>query len=550
MNYFEFPVIAAITGTLLVSLVYLYMYVQFRERYIGIWVISWAIYLFRLILFDMFSLVQIVPQAALIYQLLSVCNGLALIVGTYEFIGKRIPKEWFYGALIVTGLSDLFLFYWKFSLFFFALPTACFLGSASIWTGIAFMRKVNIGGIGKYTVGFAFVLLGVHDFDFPFLITEVWFVPWGYLADAFLRFVIAMGTMFMYFEKTRLDLVHKEKYYRLLAENAVDVIFRYKFVPLSGFEYISPAVTEFTGYSPEEYYADFNLALGVVHPDDRKLVKAFFRSGVISHKPLIFRFNRKGQTWIWVELRGAPIYDTMGNLAAFEGIIRDITERRRLEQDISRLDGLHAVGEMAANIAHEIRNPMTTIRGYLQLLGSKKEFFNYREQFELLLHELDRTNCIITEYLSLSKQKYAELRTCQLNKIIEALHPLIQADANASSKDVVLVLGNIPELNLDDKEIRQLILNLARNGLEAMSPGGTLTLRTVSDRDGVVFAVEDQGKGILPHVLEKLGTPFMTSKENGTGLGLPVCYRIVERHRAAIRVETGDRGTTFFVHFK
>lgn len=228
----------------------------------------------------------------------------------------------------------------------------------------------------------------------------------------------------------------------------------------------------------------------------------------------------------------------------------DITERKQLENELVRLERLNLVGEMAAGISHEMRNPMTTVRGFLQILRSKKDCAGYKQYFDLMIEELDRANSIIKEYLSLAKNKAVELRMQNLNNILEALFPLIQADAMVSDKYILLEMGNIPKLLLDQEEIRQLILNLVRNGLEAMSPGGSLTIRTFRDGEEVVIAVRDQGKGIEPDVLEKIGTPFFTTKMNGTGLGLAVCYSIAARHNAAIKVDTGPTGTTFNVQFK
>ncbi|HBS58838.1 MAG TPA: hybrid sensor histidine kinase/response regulator, partial [Firmicutes bacterium] len=102
---------------------------------------------------------------------------------------------------------------------------------------------------------------------------------------------------------------------------------------------------------------------------------------------------------------------------------------------------------------------------------------------------------------------------------------------------------------LNDKEIRQLILNLVRNGLEAMDSGGMLTIETGVNDKGVVLAVRDQGKGIPEEILSKLGTPFFTTKKDGTGLGLAVCYRIASRHGAMIEYETSPEGTDFYIYF-
>ena len=110
-------------------------------------------------------------------------------------------------------------------------------------------------------------------------------------------------------------------------------------------------------------------------------------------------------------------------------------------------------------------------------------------------------------------------------------------------------LADTIDLSLNEKEIRQLILNLVRNGLEAMSHGGNLTIRTFMDNESVILSVQDQGNGIEINVLEKLGTPFFTTKENGTGLGLAVCYSIAARHNAKIEIESNSSGTIFFVRF-
>jgi len=228
----------------------------------------------------------------------------------------------------------------------------------------------------------------------------------------------------------------------------------------------------------------------------------------------------------------------------------DISRRRMFEKEMARLDRLNLVGQMAAGIGHEIRNPLTTVRGFLQLLGDKEEFQKFKDYFELMIEELDRANSIITEFLSLAKNKVVELKPLSLNFVIEKLFPLIQADALVSDKDIIMDLQETKILPLDEEEIRQLILNLVRNGLEAMSVGGKLTIRTFMDCEEAVLTVEDEGSGIEAIDLEKVGTPFFTTKESGTGLGLATCFSISARHNAAISIETSPSGTSFFVRFK
>lgn len=227
----------------------------------------------------------------------------------------------------------------------------------------------------------------------------------------------------------------------------------------------------------------------------------------------------------------------------------DVTDKKQLEQEIMRLDRLSLVGEMAGGIAHEIRNPMTSVRGFLQLLREKQECLNYREYFNLMIDELDRANTIITDYLSLAKKAPEDLQNCNLNTIIRELQPLIESDIHQQQMSLVMELSDIPEFPLNNREIKQLLLNLTRNGLDAMSPGGMLTISTRQIKNQVVLAVRDEGTGIPPQVLEKIGTPFITTKDTGTGLGLAVCYSIVTRHGAKLDVDTSHAGTTFYVRF-
>ncbi|OPX86155.1 MAG: Sporulation kinase E [Pelotomaculum sp. PtaB.Bin104] len=230
--------------------------------------------------------------------------------------------------------------------------------------------------------------------------------------------------------------------------------------------------------------------------------------------------------------------------------LNDITDLKKIENEIARLERMNLIGQMAAGIGHEIRNPMTTVRGFLQIYRKKDSFVEYKDSFDLMIDELDRANSIITEFLSLARNKPVDLKRQNINQILQKLFPLIQADAFDNDKFIELELTETVDLLLDEKEIIQLILNLVRNGLEAMTAGRTLTIRTFLEDNQVVLAVEDQGSGIKPEALDQIGTPFFTTKENGTGLGLSVCYSIVERHNATINIETGSSGTTVFVRFE
>jgi len=241
---------------------------------------------------------------------------------------------------------------------------------------------------------------------------------------------------------------------------------------------------------------------------------------------------------------------SLDNHPCILAIVRDITQRKRVEKEIARLDRLNLIGAMAAGIGHEIRNPLTTVRGFLQMLTGKEECLPHKEYFELMVQELDRANSIISEFLSLAKNKAVDLRIGNLNTIVNMVLPLLEAGAILYDKSVKIDLSEIPDIPLDEKEIRQLVLNLVRNGLDAMPPGGVLTVKTYATDNNVILSVQDQDKGIPPDVADKIGTPFFTTKEYGVGLGLAVCYSIAARHNATIVFDSIPTGTTFAVHFR
>lgn len=228
--------------------------------------------------------------------------------------------------------------------------------------------------------------------------------------------------------------------------------------------------------------------------------------------------------------------------------IRDVSEKKEQEREAARRDRLNLVGEMAAGIAHEIRNPMTTVRGFLQFL--RRRFAGCEEEVDIMMSEIDRANAIISVFLALAKNKATDRTGCDLNQVIKSLYPLIQAEATVAGKKARLELAEPVETMADQNEVRQMILNLSMNGLEAMQPGGTLTLRTGHTNRGAVISVQDEGSGIKPDILEKIGTPFFTTKAEGAGLGLAVCYSIAARHDASIHIATGITGTTISVLFQ
>ena len=307
MDYAFLSIIGSLVGTIPSILAFVYLYFMYRERYICLWIIAWCVFFLRIILFD--SGIIDWKQSIigfLFYQLLFIGCGPIYVWGMYIFIDRQFNKWWIYGAVGASMIGIVF-FLLHYPLLFRVIPPAWFGGIVLMWIGLIFLRYTKLKGIGKYITGIAFIIWGVLTIILPFTIHS--FHVFVALSGGTLRLIIAVGTLLVYFEKTRMELVEKETQYRLFAENAVDIIFRYKLLPEAKFEFISSSVYAVTGYNPEEYYADSELFFNSVHPDDALSVNDYFTASDHPGEPLAFRLFNKNQKIVWVEQKCASTCD-------------------------------------------------------------------------------------------------------------------------------------------------------------------------------------------------------------------------------------------------
>lgn len=231
-------------------------------------------------------------------------------------------------------------------------------------------------------------------------------------------------------------------------------------------------------------------------------------------------------------------------------IYYDITEYENNREKAYKFNRLNLIKQIAAGVAHEIRNPMTVIRGYLQLM-MKELGEDYRNHFSIMLDELDRANSIITNFIALARNNPTQKIEQNLNEIILNSYPLIEEKAAEQGTRVELRLAeNLPAAYLNQQEIKQLLLNLTWNALEAMEKEGCLTITTRALNGKIQLAVSDTGAGIPSDKLGEIFNPFYTTKDSNAGLGLAVCLSIVELYDGTLDVESQvGVGTTFIVTF-
>lgn len=308
--------------------------------------------------------------------------------------------------------------------------------------------------------------------------------------------------------------------------------------------HVNHTYARYLGHPPSEFVGQ-RLTTFFPHYKDETFnwLQAYINVG-ISGKPASFtQFSVHYQRWFSV----SAYSPAKGYVAV---ISKDVTHYLSLKKEVARLDRLNLIGNMAAGLAHEIRNPLTVVKGYLQYLKRKLPSYLY-DQFHLVLEELGRIEEIITVFLSIAKDKPTELAKQDLNQIINGIAPLLQTDALKRGMGIDFKLSpNLPMLFLSEKEIKQLLLNLATNGLAAMKEHGTLTIETAEKDDEIILSITDSGIGIPPKLHQKIFDPFFTTRDEGTGLGLAICASIAERHNALIQVSSEEgKGSCFTIIF-
>jgi two-component system sensor histidine kinase HydH len=228
-------------------------------------------------------------------------------------------------------------------------------------------------------------------------------------------------------------------------------------------------------------------------------------------------------------------------------LLRDLREVRRLEAEVRRREKLAAVGHLAAGVAHEIRNPLSSIRGYAAYFGAKfAPGSEDRQAAEVMVREVDRLNRVISELIEFSRPSDLKRRPVRLPDLAAHAERLTRPDAVARGVTVDLSgATDAPEVLADPDRLSQALLNLCLNAIQAMETGGVMTLATGTAPDGrALVEVADTGPGISPEHRDRIFDPYFTTKPRGTGLGLPLAHKIVAAHGGEIRVSSRPGGGT------
>jgi two-component system, sporulation sensor kinase E len=281
----------------------------------------------------------------------------------------------------------------------------------------------------------------------------------------------------------------------------------------------------------------------------KRYIPKFISTVVEEIKPVMYEVNipHANGNRITLQCTSLPIIIN-GNIAGIIGYGSDVTTLRETEERLRRTEKLSIVGELSASVAHEIRNPLTSLKGFVQLL--QMDDVKHQYYYQIMLDELNRINHIVGELLLLAKPQILKYTNADLQKILKDVISLLSTEASLYN---VQIESFLPEKDIliecEPNQLKQLFINLIKNSIEASQKGGTVSIVLEQTKENnVLITVKDTGCGITKERLEKIGEPFYSSKEKGTGLGLTVSFKIVQSHKGTIRYDSEkNQGTSVHI---
>jgi two-component system, cell cycle sensor histidine kinase and response regulator CckA len=575
MNWLLPATLASMTGSFMLSLVYFYLYTQDRQRYLAIWCISWALYSLRfcfLILALLFGKNKVFDIG---YHEFALVSGMLLVWGVSMFLGRSKSKVWLFSTvlfaswIVVAIVSD-------FDFFSLTAPTFIFLAAVYIWTGIAFLRSHDLQGIGKYLIGWTFIVWGIHKGDYPFLRDITWFAPWGYSLGESLAVTAAIAMLLIYFEKVKTELLKNE--YKLkeseqFIHNILETVDEGFIVVDRDMKILSAnrAYLNTVGMALENAVGRhcYKLTHHVNKPcftiGEDCSVRRAFETGK-PHTAIHIHHDGVGGN-VYVETKAYPLYDGSGSIVSAIETISDITEKKGLEAQLYHAQKMEAIGTLAGGIAHDFNNILAVIIGYGSMLQMKMNSDDpLRLNVDHIMESSKRAAQLTQGLLAFSRKQLVRMTPIELNEIVKRVQKLL---ARIIGEDVSLdvkLYDRALDILADSGQIEQVLMNLAVNARDAMPSGSCLYISTdiVKLDEGfcrvhgygtkgayALISVTDTGCGIDERLLKKIFEPFYTTKDvgKGTGLGLAIVYGIIKQHNGYINVysELGE-GTTFKIY--
>ena len=548
--------------TFLISTMYFYMFSRRQEKFMQYWGFSWVAYSCSLLcLLLYFS----APAEILleIRKIIDMFNLLLLLFGTYSFMHVKIPAYWYRFSLYMVILSAICMIY-HFDLLSFYLPISIYQIIITAFICYNVFSKWSVSKSERTIAALVFLTWGLGKAVLS--IAEI-FIPLEYnlyITELILSNIVnfCILTIYVVYTRSESDLV--DSLYKTVVDNSRDAFFYYRFTPYNAFQYVSPSIQDFTGFSPSSFYGNPQFYLQMVSDEQVQEISDIFNPKEPFNEIHTIELCRKNGEKFWGEFSCTILKDENNEAIALEGTLRDVTKLKTAEME--QLEATRSRNMLFSYISHELRTPITSIAGYLTALsdGTMSSAQEQAEAMDIitsktftlkkLIDELDQLTKIETHQFTFNFASYTTL---------EATEMMIYCgvnDAKTSGFEVQLIYDknilNRHWIIIDADRIQQVFSNLVNNSIKYSKEAGKLwiSFETDDNEENFVVSVKDNGIGIkdqhISHIFDRFYRADIKDSGHhtieGRGLGLTLCKEIINSHQGEIFAEsTYGSGSTF-----
>lgn len=577
----SYSMLASTATTLMLSMIFLLLSYQSSKNYMRLWGISWLI-CSVIFLLDFFKLTIIDIDETIyitIRQMLMLCEAHLFLLGTYHFFQKKFHKYFTY-ATFISAISILLYPTIPFIYSFMLMPNIVYCSGLIIISGCMFIAISWTQKLPeKIIASFLIILYSIFINHFGFTFKNSSLASITYFIGLFAVNLLILTLIIIYFKKLRFVDKKNSSRFRLLVENSSDAMFLYDYNK-QNFEYITPTIFDFIGLSDKQLYDMPDRFFDYINVDEKykNVLKIFSRPISEPGNGTLILYS-DGNIKKWSEIHYIPIKDNTGTVTAVEGILRDITERKRMEINLKETE--NAKKELLENISHEIKTPVTLIKGYtesmLDKMVPKESTDTYLKMINskaMMLSTLVDDLAQISEVASQTMEYkfYEQTAVSLFEDIVNQCKFQIESSGHISniythiSPDAIVIA--------DPYRIQQVVSNLMNNALRHTPAGNTISVSCASyfheemlaqelddydvPKGDIVFTVSDTGDGIpesdLPHIFERSfsGGNRIRKGSSKTGLGLHISNQIVTQHSGRMTARnnpTGGAEISFFIPY-
>lgn len=563
MNTLTTVLIAFGAISLIMACAYLYIFERSKERFIRYWGLCWLCYSCSLLLLILGegNNYEIYP---VLRKMFDIANILFLLFGVYSFQNIRIPGYWSRFTLYLLIWSFLSIIYY-FDLMSFYIPASAYQICMTAMICYLILHRWQVPQIEKITSTVVFAIWGLGKASISIIgLLYPDNIPSFYLAEVIFSNILNFTVVVIYLQRAESKLYHAESQFKLIAENASDIIFFYRIEPAS-FTYVTPSVENVLGYLPQDFYDETNFLIDIADQDDTlKILNLFDYKSLGNDNRNVVKLFRKNAQAIWAEISTTVVYENKVPIA-LEGVIRDISSTKAAEEQM--IESKKSKEIFISYISHELKTPVTSLLAYISAIRS--DTFDTEEKkdaaMEVIYKKTLTLERLINDLFQLSK---LETRQFSFDFMVMDGNDLVQglvrqhffnvknAGLNLVIKTDKNALNNV-SLIVDEARIHQVFANILANAIRFSPKDGTIRVNFDVDSKNnlLVISVRDFGPGIaakdIPHIFDRfyrVNKGEHSAREDTSGLGMTISKEIIEAHKGTITLKSRlQRGTTFVI---